>query len=298
MASARAQWRASELGEAREVQVTGGRLRYFDAGAGPPIVFVHGLLVNANLWRNVVGRLSPDFRCITLEMPLGSHLLPLPDADLSAPGMANIIADAVEGIGLDDVTLVGNDTGGGLCQIAVTKRPERIGKLVLTSCDAFDNFPPTFFKYVLAPARLPGAHITMFGALRFRPARRLPIAFGWLTHEPIEREADDSYVYPVLNDKAIRGDLRRVMRGIKPRYTLEAAEKLRSFDRPALMAWGTEDRFCPPEHAERLANTIPDSRVEWIEGSYTFTPEDAPERLAELIAGFVREPRGERTGAR
>jgi pimeloyl-ACP methyl ester carboxylesterase len=296
MASARAEWRARELGEAREVQVSGGRLRYYDAGAGPPIVFVHGLLVNANLWRKVVARLSPDFRCISLEMPLGSHLVPVPEADLSPPGMANIIADAIEGIGLDDVTLVGNDTGGGLCQIAATRRPDRIGRLVLTSCDAFDNFPPPFFKYVLAPARLPGAHVT-FAALRLRPARRLPIAFGWLTHEPIEREADDSYVYPLLTDKAIRADLRRAMSGIKPEFTMEAAEKLRSFDRPALIAWGREDRFCPPEHAERLAKTIPEARLEWIEGSYTFTPEEEPERLADLIAGFVREPRGERAGA-
>jgi pimeloyl-ACP methyl ester carboxylesterase len=297
MASAKSSWRAAELGKAGEVEVTGGRLRYYEAGAGPPIVFAHGLLVNANLWRKVVARLSPDFRCIALDVPLGSHSVPLPDADLTAPGVANLISDAIEGLGLEDVTLVGNDTGGGLCQIAVTRRPERIGRLVLTSCDAFDNFPPPFFKYVLAPARLPGAHIA-FGALRLRRARRLPIAFGWLTHEPIDPQAEDSYVYPCLTDGAIRADLRRVLKGIRPEYMVEAAERLKDFDRPTLVAWGTEDRFCPPEHAERLAATIPDARLEWLEGSYTFTPEERPEQLAELIAGFVREPRAERTAAR
>jgi pimeloyl-ACP methyl ester carboxylesterase len=296
MASSKAKWRASELGEPREVQVSGGRVRYYEAGSGPPVVFVHGLLVNANLWRKVVARLTPDFRCIVLEMALGSHSVPMPDADLTPPGIANIVCDAIEGIGVEDVTLVGNDTGGALCQIAVTRRPERIGRLVLTSCDAFDNFPPPFFNYILAPARLPGAHMT-FAALRLSAFRRLPIVYGWLTHEPIERRAEESYVYPALTDKAIRADLRRVLKGIRPQYLVEAAERLKGFDRPALIAWGTEDRFCPPEHAERLAATIPDARLEWLEGSYTFTPEERPEQLADLIAGFVREPRPDRVGA-
>src|SRR4051812_34538812 len=100
MASAKATWRAPELGSPGEVPVTGGRLRYHEAGAGPPVVLVHGLLVNSNLWRKVVPRLAPDFRCIALEMPLGSHTLPMPDADLSPGGLAGIIADAIEALGL------------------------------------------------------------------------------------------------------------------------------------------------------------------------------------------------------
>jgi pimeloyl-ACP methyl ester carboxylesterase len=296
MADERATWRAKELGEAREVPVSGGPLRYHETGAGPPLVFVHGLLVNANLWRKVVPRLARDFRCIALDLPLGSHILPAPDADLSPPGLANLIADAIEGIGLDDVTLVGNDTGGGLSQIAVTRRPERIGRLVLTSCDAFENFPPRLFRYALAPARLPGAHIA-FAGLRLRPARRLPFAFGWIAKRPIDREAEDSYVYPPLTKRAIRADLRRVLGGLRPEHTLRAAEELKDFDRPALIAWSREDRFFPPDHAKRLAELIPDARLEWIDDSYTFSPEDQPERVAELIAGFAREPRREQAAA-
>jgi pimeloyl-ACP methyl ester carboxylesterase len=297
MASAKANWRAAELGKAGEVRVRGGVLRYYEAGSGPPIVFVHGLLVNANLWRKVVPQLARDFRCIALDMPLGSHAIPLPDADLTPPGLADLVADAIEALELEDVTLVGNDTGGGISQLVVTRRPERIGRLVLTSCDAFDNFPPRLFKYVLAPAQLPGAHVA-FAMLRLRPARRLPIAFGWLTKRPIDAQAEDSYVLPCLTDAGIRADLRRVLKGIRPEYTLKAAEELERFDRPALLAWSREDRFFPPEHAERLASIIPDARVEWIGDSYSFSPEDQPDVLAELIAGFVREPRGERAGAR
>src|SRR5918999_1886940 len=197
--SDRASWRAPELGPARTLDLGGGRrIRAHVTGEGPPIVFVHGVLVNANLWRKVVPRLAGHTR-VALDLPLGSHLEPMPkDADLTPPALADLIADSLEALDLRDVTLVGNDTGGGLSQIVATRRPERVGALVLTSCDAFDNFPPRFFRIVLAPARIPGAVPVAFGSLRLRAMRRLPIAYGWLTNGPIDREADDSYVLPVL----------------------------------------------------------------------------------------------------
>jgi pimeloyl-ACP methyl ester carboxylesterase len=253
-------------------------------------VFVHGLLVNANLWRKVVPRLAPDFRCVSLDMPLGSHELTMPDADLKPIGLANLIADSIEAAGLEDVTLVGNDTGGGLSQLVVTQRPERIGRLVLTSCDAYDNFPPRFFQIVLAPALIPGAARFVFAPLRLRRMRELPIAFGWLMHSELEQDAGDSYVLPALTSGAVADDVRRAMRGIHRRYTLAAAERFGEFQRPVLIAWSRDDRFFPLEHAERLAKDFSDARLEWIDRSRTFSPEDRPERLAELIAGFVREP--------
>ena len=298
MASDKATWRAPELGSSGEVEVTGGRIRYHESGSGTPVVLVHGLLVNANLWRKVVPRLAPDFRCISLDLPLGAHAVPVPQADLSPPGLAGIIADAIEGLGLEDVTLVGNDTGGALCQLVATRRPDRLGRLVLTSCDAFDNFPPPMFKWALAPARLPGpVPVLLFAPLRFRAPRRLPFAFGWVAKRPIDRQSEDSYLFPALTDGAVRKDLARVLKGLDPKYTNEAAERLKQFDRPALIAWAREDRFFPPADAERLASLLPDARVEWIEDSYTFTSEDQPDRLAELIGSFAREPRGDRAPA-
>lgn len=287
MRGERANWRSDALGEERRLSVPGGTLRAHVTGDGPAIVFVHGALVNANLWRKVVPRLD-GFTRVTLDMPLGSHLESMPDADLSPPGLAGLIADAIEALGLDEVTLVGNDTGGGLCQILVTTRPERIGRLVLTSCDAFENFPPPFFRYVLAPALVPGAIPIAFGALWLRPLRRLPIAYGWLTHRRIEREADDSYVLPILTRGEIRRDFRRALGGLDPKYTLDAAEKLPGFDRPALIAWSEDDRFFPPEHGERLAKLLPDAREAPIAGARTFSPEDRPDALADAIAGFAR----------
>ena len=290
MSDAKTYWRDPALGEPRDLDTPAGRLRIFEAGSGPPIVFVHGLLVNANLWRKVVPRLAPDFRCVSLDMPLGSHELTMPDADLKPIGLANLIADSIEAAGLEDVTLVGNDTGGGLSQLVVTQRPERIGRLVLTSCDAYDNFPPRFFQIVLAPALIPGAARFVFAPLRLRRMRELPIAFGWLMHSELEQDAGDSYVLPALTSGAVADDVRRAMRGIHPRYTLDAAKRFGEFQRPVLIAWSRDDRFFPLEHAERLAKDFSDARLEWIDRSRTFSPEDRPERLAELIAGFGREP--------
>jgi pimeloyl-ACP methyl ester carboxylesterase len=285
-----ADWRSPDLGASSALDLGGGRrVRAHVTGEGPPIVFVHGALVNANLWRKVVPRLDGHTR-VTLDLPLGSHLEPMAkDADLRPPALADLIADSLVALELTDVTLVGNDTGGALSQIVATRRPERIGALVLTSCDAFENFPPRFFRIVLAPARIPGAIPLAFGSLRLRPLRRLPIAYGWLTTGPIDREAEDSYVLPVLTRREIRRDVRKVLGGLDPTYTLDAAAKLARWDRPALIAWSERDRFFPTEHAERLAKVIPGARLEWIEGARTFAAEDRPERLAELIGEFARE---------
>jgi pimeloyl-ACP methyl ester carboxylesterase len=288
--SDRATWRAPQLGPSRTLDLGGGRrIRAHATGDGPPIVFVHGALVNANLWRKVVPRLE-GFTRVTLDLPLGSHLEPMPKgADLRAAALADLIADAIEALDLSDATVVGNDTGGGLTQIMAARRPERVGAIVLTSCDAFDNFPPRFFRIVLAPALVPGAIPVVFGALRLRPLRRLPIAYGWLTNDPIDRDAEDSYVLPVLTRGEIRRDLRRFLGGLDPAETLDAAAKLTRWDKPALIAWSEHDRFFPPAHGERLAKLIPGAKFEVIEGARTFSPEDRPERLAAAIAAFMRE---------
>ena len=283
-----ADWRSPDLGPAQTLDLGGGRtIRAHVTGEGPPIVFVHGALVNANLWRKVVARLD-GFKRVTLDLPLGSHLEPMPrEADLRAPALADLIADALEALDLSEATVVANDTGGGLTQIMAARRPDRVGAIVLTSCDAFENFPPRFFRIVLAPALVPGAIPVAFGGLRLRRLRRLPIAFGWLTNEPIDRDAEDSYVLPVLTRGEIRRDLRRVLSGLDPADTLDAAAKLTRWDKPALIAWSEGDRFFPPEHGERLARIIPGAKFELIEGARTFSPEDRPERLAAAIAEFM-----------
>jgi pimeloyl-ACP methyl ester carboxylesterase len=272
------------------VKLPQGNIHYREYGEGQPIVFIHGLLVNGLLWRKVTPLLEDNFRCIVPELPLGSHPEPMnADADLSPPGLARIVAGFLEGLELENVTLVANDTGGAISQITAAHHPERIGRLVLTNCDAFENFPPPAFRPLQWAARVPGMLTGMLAGMRFAPLRRLPIAYGWLIKRDFADAPTRTWVDPYLSDRAIRRDTIKVLRGIDPRYTFEAAEKLRELDPPTLLAWATEDRFFKLSFAERLAETIPGARLERIEDSYTFVSEDQPERLASLIEEFARD---------
>jgi pimeloyl-ACP methyl ester carboxylesterase len=280
------------------VQLPQGTVHYTDSGSGEPIVFVHGALVDGKLWRKVVPRLERDFRCVVPDLPLGSHTEAMrPDADLTPPGLARLLAQLLDALDLENVTLVGNDTGGAICQIVATEHPERIGRLVLTPCDAFENFPPPAFRYLQVIARVPGGVAMVGQTLRIRALRRTPLAFGWLAKRPIDDEVMDAWAKPLLSDSGVRRDGRKLLLGLSKRYTLEAARKLSSFDRPTLIAWAPEDRFFKFEHAERLAKIIPGARLERIEDSYTFVSEDQPERLADLIGSFAREPRPAKAAA-
>ena len=256
---------------------------------GPPIVFVHGLLVDGTLWRKVVPHLERDFRCIWPDWPLGSHRAPMaPDADLSPRGVANLIADTLTALELDRVTLVGNDTGGAISQLVATERPERLGRLVLTDCDAFENFLPPMFRGLQVAARVPGALNVLMQPMRIRALRRLPMAFGLVTKRPIDHTVTDAWLRPFMQQRAVRRDTAKLLRGITKRDTLAAAERLRRFDRPALLVWAREDRAFPVAHAHRLAALLPDARVEEVDDSLAFIPEDQPERLADAIVRFVR----------
>jgi pimeloyl-ACP methyl ester carboxylesterase len=221
------------------------------------------------------------------DLPLGSHSLPMnKGADLSAPGLARLIAEFIERLELEDVTLVGNDTGGALCQLVAADHPERLGRLVLTTCDAFENFPPPAVRPMLTALKLPGALVATSLIGRLRVVRRAAFKAMPLTMQPIPDEQVKSWVAP-LADKRIRADLATVVRGIDPADTVAAAERLRDFDRPALIAWGAEDRLFPFSDAERLAATLPNARLERIPNARAFVQLDAPERLAEMIGSVA-----------
>lgn len=280
--------RSTKLGEMKEVGLSPGTIRYRERGAGRPIVFLHGLLVNADLWRKVVPALARDYRCIAPDLPLGAHEIPMqPDADLSVHALARMIAEFLEALDLDDVVLVANDSGGALAQIVVTEHAARVGALVLTSCDAYDHFPPPMFKPLIALARTPRLLAFALGLLKRPQLGRLPFAFGWLSKRPVESPYLDSYLDPFRRDPAIRRDCCKFMRDAHPRQTHAVAKKLHRFERPVLIAWAAEDRLFPVANARRLAEDFPAARLELVEDSYTFVPEDQPERLATLIGDFA-----------
>jgi pimeloyl-ACP methyl ester carboxylesterase len=282
--------RSEALGEQREVQLDAGTIRYRERGSGEPIVFVHGVLVNGDLWRGVVPRLADKgYRCITPDLPLGAHELPMrEDADLTPPGLARLIVDFTAALDLSGPTIVANDTGGALTQIAAANHGDRLGRLVLTSCDAFEHFFPVMFKYLPVMARVPGSLGLLAKASRLRAVRRAPNAFGWLMHQDPPQEILDGWTAP-LRDPAIRRDAARVLRGVHKRHTLAAAERLSSFDKPVLLAWAATDRIFPLADAQRLASIFPNARLTTIQDSYSFVPEDQPEELARVTAEFLAE---------
>ncbi len=277
-----------ELGEQHAAQTPAGTIEYRERGSGPALLFVHGVAVNGDLWRGVAPRLADDFRCIVPDLPWGSHRLALnADADLSLPGMARIVADLIEALGLHDVTIVANDTGGAVAQSLVGLHPQHIGRLVLTSCDAFEKFPPTPQRYLMLAARSRALMAFVAWSAQFAFVQRLPTAYGWVTSRPLPPAIMRSYTQPIRVNPLVRRDFVRLLRAVDTRYTYEAAERLRGFDRPALVLWADGDRIFPREHGRRLAELLPQGRFELIEDSRTFIPEEQPERLAAIVREFA-----------
>jgi pimeloyl-ACP methyl ester carboxylesterase len=269
-----------------------GTVDYEDTGgAGPVIVLVHGLLMDASLYDDVVADLARDHRCIVPTLPLGAHRHgAAEDADLSLRGIARLVAELLERLDLRDVTLVGNDTGGAIVQLLMADGAERVGRVVLASCDAFDNFPPGLTgRTLVRTGKLPPALFGLFmQQMRLKPVRRLPLAFGWLTRRGDATVA--RWMQPLLHRPEIRRDTVRVLRAIAADRGLlvDVAERLPAFDRPTLIVWAGEDRVMPPEHGRRLAALLPQGRLVEVDDSDTLIPLDRPEALAAAIRDLAQ----------
>ena len=276
------------------IELSSGTIDYTDTGGdGPVLVLLHGLMMDASLWDGPIAGLSLEHRCVAPTLPLGAHRHPMhPDADLSLPGIARLVAEFMDRLELTDVTLVGNDTGGALVQLLMTSDvPAALARAVLISCDAFDNFPPGLAgKTLVAAGRLaPGLFGVFMQQMRLRAVRRLPIAFGWLT-----KRGDASvarWMQPVLTQAGIRRDTVRVLRAVaasaRGGLLVATAERLPEFKHPALVVWASEDRVMPREHGSRLAALLPVGQLVEVEDSYTLIPLDQPARLAEIIGEFT-----------
>lgn len=277
-----------------EIELSAGTIEYEDTGGdGPVLVMLHGLMMDASLWDGPIADLRAGYRCVAPTLPLGAHRRAMhADADLSLPGTARLVAEFLDRLDLRDVTLVGNDTGGALVQLLMRDGAERVGRVVLASCDAFDNFPPGLTgKTLVLTGRLSPAMFGLFmQQMRLKLVRRLPIAFGWLTKRGDAATA--RWMRPVMQQAGIRHDAVRMLRSVAadPSLLLEAAESLPSFTRPALVVWASGDRVMPPEHGRRLAGLLPLARLAEVEDSYTLIPLDQPARLAQLIREFTRAP--------
>ncbi|BDU05398.1 alpha/beta fold hydrolase [Nocardia cyriacigeorgica] len=281
---------SSSLGPVREVDLPAGRIRYHETGEGPPVVFVHGLLVNADLWRKVVPPVAAaGYRCLSPDWPLGSHTLAMPGADLTPAGVAGLIAAFLDRLDLTDVTIVANDTGGAITQILMTRHPERIGRVVLASVDCYDKFLPQPFTLLGTLAHLPGTVRLATELLRVRALHRLPVAFGWVVKHPVPADIVDSYLLPSRTSKAIRADVRRFLKSARSHYTLEAATRFPSVTFPVLVVWAREEKLFPVPLAERMVRELPNATLHLVDDAYTFLPEDQPEQLTRHILEFMCE---------
>ena len=280
------------------VELTGGTIHYETVGpqTGRPVVFIHGYAMGASLWRPLSARLAQKgLRCIAPTWPLGAHPQAMrASADLTMSGVAAMVAEFLAAAELEDVVLVGNDTGGAIAQVVATTFPERLGALVLTSCDAFEHFPPPIIKPLIAAAGVPPAFHAAVQAFRSRVVRRR--AYGALSHGDLDALTAE-WTRAVVRDRAIAEDLRRFTGSLHGQTTVDAAARLPRFTKPALIAWSADDAFFPQEDGRRLAEALPNARLEIIEGARTFSMLDQPDVLAELIADFATQTRPVARGA-
>jgi len=268
-----------------------GTVHYRIAGpqesALPPVVFVHGFLVNGALWdRTAAALAAAGVRSYAPDWPLGSHSQALrPGTDNSPRGVARQIIAFVEALGLTDVTLVGNDTGGALCQFVLDTDASRIGRLVLTNCDAFDQFPPAPFDLLFKSFRKPRAIRPLLLPMRATAVRHSPAGFGTLAGslDPAQTRA---WIEPCLTDAAVREDVARFTNGIDPEELLDISTRLDQFAGPVTLVWGQRDRFFTPAHGRRLRDAFADARLVELEGCRTFVPLDEPQRLADEVVAI------------
>jgi len=275
------------------IELPAGTIHYrvYDAhdGQGDTLVFVHGFAVDGRLWEPVALRLAAaGMRCIVPTWPFGSHTTPMnSDADLAPPAAARLVLDFLEALDLTGVTIVGNDSGGAVTQMAVTTDSSRIGRLVLTNCDSFDNYPPGVFKLLGKLAKLPGAGFALAQAMRFEPVVRAPFGFGALNAERQPIELLRGFLRPLITDRRIRRDAMKFFAAADTRDTLAAAAKLPDLDRPALLVWGAADTLFPLSDAHRLLRVLKDATLVEVDGAKAFVPLDRPAEVADAIAAFV-----------
>lgn len=281
-----------------DVELSAGTIEYEDTGGhGPVLVLLHGVTIDSSVWRTVIGELRGDYRCIAPTLPLGAHRKPMrADADLSVRGLALLVEEFLEQLELTEVTLVLNDWGGA--QVLLSEgRTGRIGRLVLTSCEAFDTYPPGLpGRMIWLAAKIPGGLKLAMQLLRSRTFRRAPGSWGWMSKRPVPDAIMDGWFRPATTQRAIRRDLAKYGGSVPSKRTLlEWAHQMSSFDQPVLVVWTPEDKLMPREHGRRLAQLFPQAQLVEIEDSYTLIPQDQPAALARTIREFMTRTSAART---
>jgi pimeloyl-ACP methyl ester carboxylesterase len=275
--------------ESKTLQTRLGPVAWRSSGHGPTLVFFAGALANGDLWRDAIAALEDHYRCITVDLPLGAHPWPLsPGADRSATSLARLLLDCLDLLDVDDATVVANDTAGGLLLLSLaTSHPAlgRIGRLVLTNCESYDQFPPDKLRTASAMCRaLPRLSRA---ALRLAARRR---NVSSVTANGLDPERAESFFGPARRDPRVAGDLVAAMAGFRPQLLIDAAAVIPRFSRPVLLIWGDSCGFFPMAHAQRLASDFPHATLVPVPGAKAWVPVDNPAAVADAIGHFVPTP--------
>lgn len=260
------------------VTTRSGDISYLDIGTGPTALFVHGIGTNAYLWRNVIGELAGRRRCIALDLPLHGRSPVTPGQDLSVAGLATVLDDFCDALGLDGIDLVANDTGGAIAQVFAARHPQRLATLTLTNCDVSDNLPPEAFKPVVelaaAGALAPTAH-----AMLNDIDAAVQVSFGTSYEHPerADREVTRAYLEPCVGSMERAREFERLLVALDPGDLRAVEPQLRTLSVPTLVVWGTGDEFFDVSWAYWLRDTIPGvARVVTVDGARLFFPEERP----------------------
>lgn len=271
------------------VELAAGTIEYEDTGGdGPVLVLLGGVTIGGSVWDPVTTDLRKDHRVIVPTLPLGAHRIPMkPDADLTLSGYGDLVADFLERLDLDDVTLVQNDHAAAL--VLAGRDPKRVARLVISSCEAFENYPPGLPGKNLRLALAPGGLFLAAQSLRVKALRRLPVTYGWMAKRPLPDALVEEWSEPLRTQRGVRRDLRKYIASARKRQMIEVCERLKTFTKPTLVVWTPEDKVMKPDHGRRFVELMPDARLVEIEDSYALIMRDQPEAFARAIREFVRE---------
>jgi pimeloyl-ACP methyl ester carboxylesterase len=268
------------------IETASGRISYVEAGSGPVALFVHGVLLNKHLWRHQLAGLSDIRRCIAVDLLVHGDTEIKPNQDVSVTANAIMLREVLDALQIDQVDIVGNDSGGGIAQIFSALYPERVRSLTLTNCDTHDNWPPEAFKPFLDMAAAGGLSDTLNALLSDKSIYRSPGALGPAYERP-ENISDtdiDIYLRPLVRSEQRTHDLRRFLAAFDHSHTVAIESRLRHLQAPTLIVWGTDDVYFPVNWAHWLAEAIPGAKppVELL-GARIFFPEERAEVFNQLL---------------
>ena len=264
----------------RQVETRSGTIAYVEQGSGPVALFVHGVLLNGYLWRHQLAQLSDVRRCIAVDLLAHGNTETSATQDVSVTANAHMLAQFLDAMEIDQVDLVGNDSGGGICQIFAALYPQRLRSLALTNCDAHDNWPPEAFKPFVAMVAAGGLAETLNSMLTDKGVYRSALAPAYERPEDVADDTIETYLRPLVRTKQHTRNIERFVNAFDCRHTVQVEKQLRLVRAPTLIAWGTDDIYFDLKWSRWLADAIPGTRkrVEFP-SARIFFPEERPQQF-------------------